>query len=295
MELRGHHLPPAPCWRVCGKKSPPACSIAPGLQLALDGLERRHRRTSSPGARPFAASRHQRDRRHPAHESWPRPAGRSRAGAHPAKPPDDFPISSSTSSSGARGKRDVHVDRLFRSLLTPRHLPTWRRATPAEPVHSLDHRREQQRRRGSARAEHAGRRRRSHRLARRTGRDRRILPHPRRDGEVGRNPARSRHHQPHPRRRLRKRHHRTHAAAAARASLEFRNHRIHRTGIHRRTGHARARARPALDGRPGQRRARRFAEFRHQRRAQRARQPARRASTSSPTAATNCWAGRKPD
>ena len=143
---------------------------------------------------------------------------------------------------GERGKRDVHVDRLFRKLLdehvgtadSPAVQPTRSSAAAA----SLHHRRQQQRRSGPAGAEYAGRRRRSHRLPRRAGRDRRIVPHSGRHVEVERHPARSGHHQSHPYRRLRTRDQRKDPAAAARASLQFSDHRIHRAAADRGTGRA---------------------------------------------------------
>ena len=77
---------------------------------------------------------------------------------------------------GERGKRDVHVDRLFRKLLNEGFAGEGARATAYRHLH---YRRQQQRCRRPAGAEYPGRRRRSHRLARRTGRDRRIVPHSR--------------------------------------------------------------------------------------------------------------------
>ena len=77
--------------------------------------------------------------------------------------------------SGQRGQRDVHVDRLFRKLLKVKGFAGERRPRHIRLFH---YRRQQQRGRGPAGAEYAGGGRRSHRLARRAGRDRRIVPHP---------------------------------------------------------------------------------------------------------------------
>ncbi len=139
----------------------------------------------------------------------------------------------------------------------------------------FNHRRKQQRCRSSACAQHAGRWRRGCRFARRTGRDRRIIPHSGCDGEVGRDAARGGHDQSHTRCRLREGHQRPDAAAAARASFKLRDHRIHGAGFHRRLGGTRPAAGRSVDGRSGERRASGLAKFRHHRRAQRARQLAR--------------------
>ncbi len=66
---------------------------------------------------------------------------------------------------GERGKRDVHVSRLFAQLLN------------SAGARSLDHCCQQQRRRGAAGSQRIGRGRGSDRVARRTGRDRRLVSH----------------------------------------------------------------------------------------------------------------------
>ena len=71
---------------------------------------------------------------------------------------------------GERGKRDVHVDRLFRKLLDEALDARVDAARPRQwgQASDLHYRRQQQRRGGSTRAQHAGGKRRSHRLSWRT-------------------------------------------------------------------------------------------------------------------------------
>ena len=83
----------------------------------------------------------------------------------------------------------------------PPQRPCRRAAVPADRGRSGD-RGQQQRRRGAAGAGRPGRGERGDRLPRRTGRDRRLLPHPRGDGRRRSPPARGRHHQQDPPLRL---------------------------------------------------------------------------------------------
>ena len=116
-------------------------------------------------------------------------------------------------------------------------------------------RRQQQRRRGAARARGpragAGR----DRLARRAGRDRRLVPGARDHGVRGRAPGRSRHDQPHPPARLRVRDRRGHRAAAQGASQQFRPPGLRGRGRPRRARRARRAARPSARGGSRQRHA----------------------------------------
>ena len=85
------------------------------LDLALSESPRRGRTPTSAVAELFAAPSHQRHRRHPAHESRTRPARRRRARPHPqtALTYSNLEFDLDT---GERGKRDIHVDRLFQKL-----------------------------------------------------------------------------------------------------------------------------------------------------------------------------------
>ena len=92
--------------------------------------------------------------------------------------------------------------RLQQSRIRSRHRPARQARRPRRPLlerllGAPGHRGEQQRRGGLPGAQRTGGGRRSDRLARRTDRNRRRLPHPRDHGALRRRPARSGHHQPH--------------------------------------------------------------------------------------------------
>ena len=111
-----------------------------------------------------------------------------------------------------------------------------RRSRQARRSHQLDcsrayrrrrrHRRKQLRRGRPAHSRGPGSWRRSDCFSRRADRNRRWLSHPGNHGAKRRHPSRSRHHQSHPPARLRKRHQRKNARAAARASVQFSSDRL---------------------------------------------------------------------
>ncbi len=90
-----------------------------------------HRKASSSGSSPFVASSNQCDRSNSAHEPWPCSARRGHAG-HIAETAGRFSNLEFDIEAGARGKRDIHVDRLFRSLLdeSKAHVGTAASAVP---------------------------------------------------------------------------------------------------------------------------------------------------------------------
>ena len=113
---------------------------------------------------------------------------------------------------GTRGSRQDHLAGLLR--------PAHRRRGCA--------RRQQQRRRGDARARRARRRARGARLARRADRDRRRLQDPRRARALGSPPRRGRDDEPHAGRRLRARDRAGDGGDPARPPVELPRRRIHR-------------------------------------------------------------------
>ena len=171
-------------------------------------------RRCGPSLRP----RHQRDRRHPAHEPRPRaalarrrshgcgeiaggytqPRIRPRAGR--ARPPRRRTPNGCSRGSPAPKRAVVVNNNAAATLLVLAALATGR---------EVDH------------------------LARRAGRDRRRLPRARRDGAVGRDPARGRHDQPDARRRLRRGDQRADGADPARASVELPHRGLHRAAVAR--------------------------------------------------------------
>ena len=144
----------------------------------------------------------------PASSSTPTSGGRRcrrrRSRASP-RSPAATPTSNTTSTPGARGRRDVHADKLL-ARLTGAEAAVVVNNNAAATLLML-----------AALAQ----RTRGHHLARRAGRDRRRLPRARRDGAVGRDPARGRHDQPDARRRLRRGDRRPHGADPARAPVEL--------------------------------------------------------------------------
>ena len=136
------------------------------------------------------------------------------------------------------------------------------------------------------------------RVARRAGRDRRLVPRARRDARLGGAARRGRHDQPHARARLRARAIGADDGAAAQgAPLELRHRRLHRRGRARASWPRSAHARGLVDdGRPRLGRARRSARARRlgAARADGAGAGGAAAPTSSPSAATSCSAGRRP-
>ena len=155
--------------------------------------------------RPSLVARDQRHRRHRPHQPRPRAALGGGARARARRSPAATPTSNTTSTRGARGRRDAHADKLL-ARLTGAEAAVVVNNNAAATLLML--------------AALAARTRGDH-LARRAGRDRRRLPRARRDGAVGRDPARGRHDQPHARRRLRRGDQRPDRADPARPPVEL--------------------------------------------------------------------------
>ena len=117
MELPRSPPPHAPCLPACAKRSPLDFSTALRLQLALDGLdnaiEEHLRRALGHSLRPVINATgvilHTNLGRAPLAEG---------ALAHIHETAGHFSNLEFDVEAGERGKRDVHVDRLFRSLLS---------------------------------------------------------------------------------------------------------------------------------------------------------------------------------
>ncbi len=145
-------------------------------------------------------------RRGPAHRHGPGARLRPRDQRHRDHPPHGVGPGGAAAAGLAANRR--RAGRLFARAdgRGHRHPLATRRAdrrTPAKTHRRRGgHRGQQQRRRHGHRAEHRGRRQGSDRLARATGRDRRLLPPSRRHGRRRRPPGRGRHHQQDPPPRL---------------------------------------------------------------------------------------------